>query len=424
MIERLFPARLGTGFRWLVASSWAANLGDGFSVAAGPLLVAAHTRDASLVALALLLQRLPWLLFGLVGGVVADRLDRARLIAAVECTRVAVGGGARPRDRHPPGGHRGGARRALPARHRGGVQPDRLRLDAALARRGDDLILGNSRLLPGVVTLNQLAGPALGALLFAGRMEWPFVGQAAFVVAGAVMIMRISLPPRARGAGHTHLRAEVVEGCRWTFRHPGVRTLVLTIFIFNITFAAAWSVLVLVLYAQERLRLGAVGFGLLTTAKRVRPRGLWRAGARSSRGRVDREPLRRDRPLLVRLRRIGRVRGPHVAPAQPHRPRGAEGARGLTGVAGGRLLAAPPADCGRLSVLVGHQGRSARPEPEIPGAPAPRRPPRASATTARCAPPRRAPLPPRPGPWRAPSARPRTRASGPSGRRGRRPLRR
>ena len=37
----------------------------------------------------------------------------------------------------------------------------------------------------------------------------------------------------------------------------------LTIFIFNITFGAAWSVLVL--YATLRLGMGAVGFGLLTT---------------------------------------------------------------------------------------------------------------------------------------------------------------
>jgi predicted MFS family arabinose efflux permease len=42
-----------------------------------------------------------------------------------------------------------------------------------------------------------------------------------------------------------------------------VRTLVLTILIFNVTFGAAWSVLVL--YATEHLGLGSVGFGLITT---------------------------------------------------------------------------------------------------------------------------------------------------------------
>ncbi len=41
----------------------------------------------------------------------------------------------------------------------------------------------------------------------------------------------------------------------------------LTIFVFNITFGAAWSVLVL--YATQRLGMGAVGFGLLTTVSAV-----------------------------------------------------------------------------------------------------------------------------------------------------------
>jgi predicted MFS family arabinose efflux permease len=46
-----------------------------------------------------------------------------------------------------------------------------------------------------------------------------------------------------------------------------MRTLALTIFLFNVTFGAAWSVLVL--YANERLGMNAVGFGLLTTAAAV-----------------------------------------------------------------------------------------------------------------------------------------------------------
>ncbi len=46
-----------------------------------------------------------------------------------------------------------------------------------------------------------------------------------------------------------------------------MRTLALTIFTFNVTFGAAWSVLVL--YASERLGMSAVGFGLLTTAVAV-----------------------------------------------------------------------------------------------------------------------------------------------------------
>jgi predicted MFS family arabinose efflux permease len=90
---------------------------------------------------------------------------------------------------------------------------------------------------------------------------------AILVGAGAVMILRIRLPRRAPVAVPTRLWVEMMEGCRWTLHHAGVRTLVLTIFVFNITFGAAWAVLVL--YAEERLHLGAVGFGLLTTAMAV-----------------------------------------------------------------------------------------------------------------------------------------------------------
>jgi predicted MFS family arabinose efflux permease len=56
----------------------------------------------------------------------------------------------------------------------------------------------------------------------------------------------------------------MLEGFRWLLAHPPMRTLALTIFTFNITFGAAWSVLVL--YAMQRLGMDAVGFGLLTTA--------------------------------------------------------------------------------------------------------------------------------------------------------------
>ncbi len=267
MIERLFPARLGSGFRWLVASSWSAELGDGFAVAAGPLLVASQSRDARLVALALLLQRLPWLLFGLLGGAVADRFDRGRLTAGVELARVVV----LALLVLTIVTHRASIAVVLAALFLLGTaevfsQTASGSILPSLVDR-DDLILGNSRILTGVVTLNQLAGPALGALLFAGGMAWPFVGQAILVAAGAVMILRIALPDRTPPVVRTHLWAEVVEGCRWTVRHAGVRTLVLTIFIFNITFGAAWSVLVL--YAEERLHLGAVGFGLLTTAMAI-----------------------------------------------------------------------------------------------------------------------------------------------------------
>jgi len=79
IVETLVPRRLGVGFRWLLGSSWASNLGDGILLAVGPLLVASLTEDAWLVALAATLQWLPPLVFGLFAGALSDRLDRASL---------------------------------------------------------------------------------------------------------------------------------------------------------------------------------------------------------------------------------------------------------------------------------------------------------------------------------------------------------
>src|SRR6478752_3591333 len=90
IVDTVVPQRLGTRFRWLLASSWSSNLGDGLALAAGPLLVASQTEDAFLVALAALLQWLPPLLFGLFAGVVADRLDRRLIVVVVNLLRAVV----------------------------------------------------------------------------------------------------------------------------------------------------------------------------------------------------------------------------------------------------------------------------------------------------------------------------------------------
>src|SRR3954454_24838064 len=81
---------MGASFRWLVGATWISNLGDGIGVTARPLLIASETPDPLLVALAALLQRLPWLLFGLWAGVLADRLDRRSLVVGGALARAVV----------------------------------------------------------------------------------------------------------------------------------------------------------------------------------------------------------------------------------------------------------------------------------------------------------------------------------------------
>src|SRR2546430_17087276 len=68
IVDTVAPPRLGRSFRWLLASTIVNNAGDGVAVSAGPLLVASQTREPFLVSLALLMEYLPVLLFGVIGG--------------------------------------------------------------------------------------------------------------------------------------------------------------------------------------------------------------------------------------------------------------------------------------------------------------------------------------------------------------------
>jgi hypothetical protein len=90
VLETVAPARLGHGFRWLLSSAVVNNLGDGIGLAAGPLLLASLTRDPLLVSMAVLLQRLPFLLFGFFAGAVADRIDRRDIVVAVDLLRAVT----------------------------------------------------------------------------------------------------------------------------------------------------------------------------------------------------------------------------------------------------------------------------------------------------------------------------------------------
>jgi predicted MFS family arabinose efflux permease len=130
-----------------------------------------------------------------------------------------------------------------------------------------DLGIGNARLMTAGITMNQLVGPALGAVLFAAGTALPFVVQALCLAFGAVLISRMVVPPLVRPAGPSHLGRDIAEGFRWTWGNGAVRTLTVTIVLFNVTYGAAWSVLVL--YATQTLDMGPIGFGLLTTVGAV-----------------------------------------------------------------------------------------------------------------------------------------------------------
>jgi MFS family permease len=90
MLRARITAPLGADFRRLWTSSAVSNVGDGVTMVAGPLLVASITTNPAAVAAAAFAQQLPWLLFALISGAWADRVDRRRLVVTVNVARASA----------------------------------------------------------------------------------------------------------------------------------------------------------------------------------------------------------------------------------------------------------------------------------------------------------------------------------------------
>ena len=264
LIDAALPPRLGRSFRWLVASSWSTNLGDGLAISAGPLLVASQTDEPFVVALAAIAQQLPWVIFGLTAGVIADRYDRRRIMIIVNLVRSLVLGVlavAIVLDEV-------NVAIVLLAMFLLGTTETFVDVTSGtllpMTVGREDLVAGTVRLSFGHTTLNRLVGPPLGAFLFAAGTAWPFVAQGLLMLFGAVLIRRIAFSRASDERDEEHpgsIRSGIAEGLRWLWNDPPVRTLTVIILTFNITFGATLAVFVL--YVERRLGLGPIGFGAL-----------------------------------------------------------------------------------------------------------------------------------------------------------------
>ena len=122
-----------------------------------------------------------------------------------------------------------------------------------------DLGVGNARLQSSFLLANQIVGPPLGAFLFAIGLVWPFAAQAVLVASSVLLVAKIATPKGAvRDVEGTHVLRDIADGIRWLQGNDAVRTLAIVIVAFNITWGAAWSVLVL--YALDHLDMGPVGY--------------------------------------------------------------------------------------------------------------------------------------------------------------------
>ncbi len=258
-LGRAFPP----AFRHLWLASAASNLGDGAILAAGPLLLATLTTNPTAIAAAMFAQTLPWPLFTLSSGALADRLPRRTIVAVANAARatliaalaVTIATGTPTLWLLYLVSFLMGAAETLTDAAYGALVADTV--PASLLGRA------NARLQLTFTLGNLLAGPPLGALLFAAGAALPFGTHAVACGLAALVVLRIPSrphPPRPRTT-HWH---DVRAGVRWLWRHPGVRILAIGIFVMNL--AGGGTFAIWVLYGTVHLGLTDTQYGWFIAA--------------------------------------------------------------------------------------------------------------------------------------------------------------
>jgi MFS family permease len=266
--DRPLPrAPLPRNFARLVGASGLSNLADGVFQVVLPLVALGITRDPAAFASVTVVGRLPWLLFALPAGALADRLDRRRTMLLVNLGRAALIGG-------------------LAAVVAGGWEElwvlyvvafalgvGETMFDTAaqsilpnIVTDPDALSRANGRLYAVELTANQFVGPPLGGLL-AGVLAVALAASAgAYLLAAAALALLVGAFRPARTGPKTRLRTDVAEGLRYLVRHRVLRTLAICVGLSNLANTAMFAVFPLFAVAPGPMRLSERGFGLLLTS--------------------------------------------------------------------------------------------------------------------------------------------------------------
>lgn len=268
----------------LCGAGLASSVGDGAVFVGFPILASTLTRDPRLLAGVAVAQRLPWLVFSLLTGALADRLDRRRLIGVVEVLRMVavVGLGAAVAGHFHPlaaiylAAFSLGSLETAFTGSLGAIIPQ-------LVQRSE-LGRANGYLYAAQMSGEGILGPATGGLLAAAALSLPFLFDGATFALSAAVIL-VLLPRQAKagapaeplaGAGRapgsgaarlgvlvSGMRADVAAGLRWFVGDPAVRLVAGFIAVLAFCQAAVFSVLVL--WAEGDLHVSRVGYGLLLT---------------------------------------------------------------------------------------------------------------------------------------------------------------
>ncbi|MEU6918951.1 MFS transporter [Streptomyces olindensis] len=239
------PAWRG-GFGRLWSAAVLSSFGDALRTAALPLLAVTLTDEPLLIASVTACGYLPWIVFGLLGGAVADRVDQRRAMWLVDALRgllvaafaVAVALG------HASIGLLIALAFALTTLQTLFDNAATALLPALVDR--DALGSANARLMTGQRIAGGLLGGPVVPLLLAAGAAVPFAADAVtFLVAAALIASLPGAAPdrKPRPAGST-LRREIAEGLRALTRDKALRGLCAATALCNIGMGALVATLV------------------------------------------------------------------------------------------------------------------------------------------------------------------------------------
>jgi MFS family permease len=235
------------------------------------------TRDPLLIAMMPVALRLPWFVFALPAGIVTDRMDRRRLILAMDVARALAFGAAAlaivlslPLAAPPDAGLAQPVLfYALMLTALGAGTAEVFRDNAAqtmLPSLVDHSQLegANGRLWSVELIGNSLVGPALGAFLIASYAPAPFGLNALSYAIAIVLVYQLRGSFKPAQAAVSNWRAELVEGFQFLRSEPLLRSLAWITGAWNLLFQM--SAIALVLHVQENLGLRATAYGALLAA--------------------------------------------------------------------------------------------------------------------------------------------------------------
>jgi MFS family permease len=250
---------------YLLASTGVSVTGDGVLLAATPLLAASLSRDPLQIGIVSAAGYAAWLSVGLPAGALVDRWPRRRVMVTVDLLRTLVllalvgiivsgnssiwalaimvfvlGIGSCFFD---PAGQ--------------------AMIPALVGRDKDDLARANGRFWALDTFGRALAGPPLGAAAFAVARFLPFAMDALSFLLSALFMSRLPEASRSTTTSQSIL-VSVRDGVHFLSCSPELRALVLGEAGYNLGWNIASATLVL--FAQDVLHVGNVGYGLLLAA--------------------------------------------------------------------------------------------------------------------------------------------------------------